>query len=300
MSHHDTRTPITAKLGLGTVQFGAPYGHHVRTHKVSQNEVFRIAEAALEHKLKIIDTASAYGDAELVVGKTFPGPFQIVTKLPPKPSSIGENEARNWVRRTLNASLRRLGRNHLYGVLVHNPDDLAGDIGKLIVRELRAQQEADRIGRIGVSVYAPEDLDRTSTVLKPSIVQCPYNYLDRRIEDSGWADRLKAQGCEIHTRSVFLQGVLLLPPQRRSPELQQFSSWLSAFDREAVKFGGDRVVAALGGAIMAPWCDAVICGVANTEQLMGLIQGVTTVTQGFQSIPTTSAPDKLIDPRLWC
>ena len=43
----------------------------------------------------------------------------------------------------------------------------------------------------------------------PDIVQTPYNFFDRRIEYSGWINKLFQKNIEIHTRSIFLQGLLL-------------------------------------------------------------------------------------------
>ena len=43
------------------------------------------------------------------------------------------------------------------------------------------------------------------------LVQLPLNILDRRLIDSDILARLKNRGVEIHVRSVFLQGLLLMP-----------------------------------------------------------------------------------------
>ena len=37
------------------------------------------------------------------------------------------------------------------------------------------------------------------------------NIIDRRLELSGWLERLSDEGVEVHARSVFLQGLLLMP-----------------------------------------------------------------------------------------
>jgi aryl-alcohol dehydrogenase-like predicted oxidoreductase len=45
----------------------------------------------------------------------------------------------------------------------------------------------------------------------PDLVQVPYNYLDRRFEAD--FESLKKAGVEIHTRSVFLQGLFFMAPE---------------------------------------------------------------------------------------
>ena len=59
------------------------------------------------------------------------------------------------------------------------------------------------------------------------IVQAPFNIIDRRIEDSRWASKLKKKKIELHTRSVFLQGLLLMNKKNR-PEY--FKNWSNLFD----------------------------------------------------------------------
>ena len=65
------------------------------------------------------------------------------------------------------------------------------------------------IKKIGISIYNPKELDLVFNILNPDIVQTPYNLFDRRIEYSGWINKLFQQNIEIHSRSVFLQGLLL-------------------------------------------------------------------------------------------
>lgn len=288
-----------AKIGLGTVQFGASYGHYVPTAQVTPDQVRRIAELARASHVHTVDTAAAYGNAEEVVGHHFPEPFRTVTKLPPIPSAISSDDAGAWVRACLDRSMHRLRREHIYGLLLHNPDDLLGEQGNAIALEMERLQDSGLVKRIGVSVYAPSDLERVTQVLKPGLVQCPYNYFDRRIEDSGWADRLKSDGCEIHTRSAFLQGVLLLEPRQRRSNLAPFSAFLSDFDQEVTFHAGNRVAAALSGPLAATWCDAVIIGAANANQFSSILRCAAITSSGFRSEPSAPSPDILIDPRLW-
>ena len=56
--------------------------------------------------------------------------------------------------------------------------------------------------------------------LRQKSIQIPVNALDRRAIHSGLLRRLKTKGVEIHARSVFLQGLLLMQPT----ELPEFFS----------------------------------------------------------------------------
>ncbi len=68
-------------------------------------------------------------------------------------------------------------------------------------------------------------------------MQLPLNALDRRPIASGVLARLKAQGSEIHARSVFLQGLLLMPPSDL-PEF--FEPVRPALARVAPRMGAAR------------------------------------------------------------
>src|SRR5690606_23722629 len=82
---------------------------------------------------------------------------------------------------------------------------------------------------VGVSIYAPAELDAIwsdSSGWKPEIIQGPYNVFDRRLETSGWLDRLADSGVRVHTRSAFLQGLLLLPADKRPIYFAPFAALL--------------------------------------------------------------------------
>ena len=59
------------KLVLGTVQFGLDYGVNNQSGQVQQSEVNKILQLAKESGIKKIDTSSAYGTSESVLGKFF-------------------------------------------------------------------------------------------------------------------------------------------------------------------------------------------------------------------------------------
>ena len=55
-----------ADLCLGTVQFGMKYGINNRQGQPSMNDSVEMIKYAVDNGVKYIDTARAYGDAELV------------------------------------------------------------------------------------------------------------------------------------------------------------------------------------------------------------------------------------------
>ena len=102
-------------------------------------------------------------------------------------------------------SLKRLGVSKLYGLLLHNSQQLLSSQGEALYQALVAIQGQGRVEKIGVSVYGPDELDAIWPSYKFDLVQAPFNILDRRLVISGWLARLGRSGTEIHVRSVFLQ-----------------------------------------------------------------------------------------------
>ena len=66
------------------------------------------------------------------------------------------------------------------------------------------------LGDINEISANPVELDKYFNYYNFEVVQFPLNIFDRRIIDSGWLDKLKKKGVELHARSIFLQGLLLL------------------------------------------------------------------------------------------
>lgn len=207
------------KIGLGTVQFGLDYGVSNSTGQVSEQEVRKILRLAWDSGIRILDTAAAYGMSEEVLGKTIEPDcqFQVVTKVPkigfpPAPDAVA-----SFIRETFEKSLRKLRRESVYALMFHNADDLLAETGKEAYATLQALKQAGLIEKIGVSAYTQAQLDAVTERFQCDLVQVPVNVLDQRLVRSGSLADLHAKGIEIHARSVFLQGLILMNPEELEP-----------------------------------------------------------------------------------
>lgn len=203
-----------ARIGLGTAQFGADYGISNRVGRPSEKEVAAIIARAVEAGVGYLDTAASYADAEILVGRHLPSGhrLRIVTKLPPIAEEVIASRHTESMLAALAASLERLGSAQVYGVLLHHARDLEKPGWRHLVDALREAQARAWTSCIGVSVYDESELALVESRFKPDLVQLPFNALDRRFAVSGWLARLKASGTEVHARSLFLQGLLLMEP----------------------------------------------------------------------------------------
>lgn len=208
------------RLALGTVQFGLDYGISNHTGEVADAELDAILALARKLGMDTLDTAQAYGKAEARLGTRPTADFRLVNKLAP-----GIQAAE--VATSVAGSLQRLARTRLDSLLLHRCQDAS----PALFEQLADFQHQGKVGKVGVSVYSPEELALWLDQGYPlELVQLPANLLDQRFLRSGWLDRLQAMGCEIHVRSLFLQGLLLMQPALRPAYFDAFSEPLARLD----------------------------------------------------------------------
>ncbi len=285
------------KIALGTVQFGLDYGVANEVGQVDQYEAKRILCLAEENGVDVLDTAIAYGASEEVLGKACVDGFRIVTKLPTL--SADQSNIDRWVRNQVKASLRRLGQKKLYGLLLHRSEDLSGSKGEQLIKALADLKNDDVVQKIGVSIYSPDELEVIYKKMKIDLVQAPLNVVDRRLQSSGWLDRLKDDGVEIHTRSAFLQGLLLME-QIKIP--QKFSRWSSLWDQwhqHLKRSGISALAASLAYPISLDRVDRVIVGVDSAEQLGEILLAAQNLADIFDTSFMRSTDLDLINPFNW-
>ena len=88
----------------------------------------------------------------------------------------------------------------------------------LCCRELSSLCDAS----VGLERRQPFGDESHCLVVGFDLVQAPVNLLDRRMVRSGWLPRLSRLDTALHVRSVFLQGLLLMPPPERP---KAFDRW---------------------------------------------------------------------------
>ena len=283
------------KLALGTVQFGLAYGL-ANAGQVPEDEAARILGSARAAGIDTLDTATAYGEAERVLGRIGTDGWRIVTKVPALPA--GTEDPRAWARSVVSQSLENLKKTQFDSVLLHRADDLFGPGGVALWAGLRDAKDAGLCMRIGVSIYSPEVLNTLPTDIHLDLVQAPFNVFDRRLEVSGWAETLAEAGTAIHLRSAFLQGLLLMPPEIRANRFRGAFPQLLLWDSHLAATGQDALSTALGYALDRPWAERVVVGVDSAAQLAGILDAARRPHAIPPNALASDDPD-LIDPSRW-
>lgn len=287
---------MNERIALGTAQFGQIYGISNQYGLVTPEEVEKVITAATEAGIKTIDTAIAYGNSEKVLGNCGVADWEIVTKLPSIPDDCDQVEA--WLFEQVEKSLDRLKVTAVYGLLLHNPQQLLGAQGRAINKALRQIQSVGYTKKIGVSIYDPNELHSILAQGQFDIVQAPLNILDRRLVESGWSLRLNELGIELHTRSVFLQGLMLMNDSLRPVK---FNRWSEIWDewRRWLKLNGlSPLQACLRYVLSIPEINRVIVGVENISQLQEILTSASGTLPQLPRWP--SVPEvELISPVHW-
>ncbi|MDR2591731.1 MAG: aldo/keto reductase [Chitinispirillales bacterium] len=247
------------KLCLGTVQFGLDYGINNARGKVPADEVSRILKFAGDSGIDMLDTAGAYGDSESVLGEAMAKigeEFRIITKYP------ANTEIRPLQR--IDASLSQLKIERIYGYLFHNYSifcerrDYIDDFVKI--------KESGKSERIGFSLYYPSEAEY---ILKNSvpcdIVQIPYSIFDQRF--AYLFPELKARGIDIHVRSIFLQGLFFMAPEKLDAGFDSVKSKLTEINRLAEAHSINIAALCLAFAHHNPDISYIVIGVDSLDNL---------------------------------
>ncbi len=257
------------RLALGSAQFGMHYGVANQAGQITLSEARKILQFASDSGINVLDTAISYGESESRLGQAGVRGFKVITKIPAIP--IGCNNIAEWASEQITASMIRLGVLSLYGILLHRSDDLLGSNGKILYETLLKFKDAGKIQKLGVSIYSPHELDNIDNLFSIQLVQAPFNILDQRLYLSGWLDKLNARDIEVHTRSVFLQGLLLMRPSERPSKFKRWSTFWSKWDRWIEQSGVTPVSACIRFTGAFPQIDKLIVGVDNISQLQEII-----------------------------
>ncbi len=210
-------------LILGTANFGMAYGGSGRTAALNLKEIEDILLTAQNQKIMYLDTAIGYGDAEQNLGKIGVSNFRVISKI----SSLRfQSDVKDYVIKSVEESCLRLGVDTLDGLLIHDPKDLTCQNREDIFSAFNRVKEQGLVGRIGASLYSPNDLQWEEFDWNIDMLQVPINIFDSRFKSADFFKEATFRGIEIHARSIFLQGQLLIEMQDLN---RYFHTWLDYF-----------------------------------------------------------------------
>lgn len=287
----------TVQIGLGTAHFGHEYGLAEHQGRTPISEVSRILERGRELGADLIDTARSYGESEQVLGSLAIGEsgYKIVTKVPAIAPGV---HARSYVRSCVDESLRALNADRLYGVLLHRADDCLIEDGAA-ASALTELRDEGIIDRVGLSVYTAAEIERALAVWKFDLIQLPLSVFDQRLLESDIVQHLIDQGVEVHVRSVFLQGSLLMAPDRLPDHLSGLAAPLARWRMELGSRGVTPLEGALGFLAARTEAARAIVGVRSVAEFEEVWEAVTNPIADLPYEDFAVHDSALVDPRQW-
>jgi aryl-alcohol dehydrogenase-like predicted oxidoreductase len=252
-----------ARLALGTVQFGMPYGISNAAGQVPEVQVKAILKAAAGAGIDMLDTAAAYGEAEAIVARVAADlgqRFLIVSKTPPGASI-------DTVMAAVRQSADLAAGSGLDTILVHHAADLAGHAGDRLWRALRDLVDQGAARRIGLSASFDDDPRGLAARFAPEVMQVPVSLFDQRLVRDGTLAELVAQGVEIHARSIFLQGLLFARENQLAGPIRHIAPALEARRRTICARGATLIEAATGYVLAQPEIGRVVVGLTGLREL---------------------------------
>jgi aryl-alcohol dehydrogenase-like predicted oxidoreductase len=274
------------KLGLGTVQFGQAYGVSNTRGQVPRAEAAAILARAAQAGIRVLDTAANYGEAESVLAALNTAPFRIVTKTIHVKNGVDAVIAR------ARQSARSLKADTL---LVHAAADLDEPALWPALQGLKAE---GLFHSIGISTYFADDPASLAARFRPDVMQLPFSLLDQRLLRDGSLARLKDIGVEIHARSLFLQGLMLMPPETLPAHLAQAAPHMRTLRRRFAQAGATPLAAALGFVLSRPEVDVGLVGVTGQDELEEILAAARSVPDlDWAACALDDA--RILTPSLW-
>lgn len=273
-----------------------------------QETVFRILDRAVCSGIDTLDTAYAYGDAEIVLGNylkendILKDKIKMISKL-----AVGVFDGRQKERwgkiavENARKSLERLGLLRLEAYLFH---DASYVFVPEAVKALHSVVEEGLAGKVGVSVYEPDEAMKALEYPEIGVIQIPYNVFDRRLDRCGFFRRAKEKGVEVYARSSLLQGLVLMDPDKGLPEKIGFAGkYIRRFRSICEEYRVPPLETAVCYAGNHEGIDCVVFGVDNERQLEEYVSMMSkTLPEGMENRLAEAfdtVEERLVNPVLW-
>ncbi|WP_103069047.1 aldo/keto reductase [Aquimarina sediminis] len=258
------------KLILGTVQLGLDYGINNQSGKPSLESAFNILETAFTSGIRILDTAEAYGNSQEVIGKfqkeNPDKKFKIITKLNGQ-HTLQTNDLLDHILENCEV----LGVSDLYGYMFHNYQSFKNNTS--FYDEILLAKTKGIIEKAGISLYTNGEIeDIISNYSDFDFIQIPFNLFDNESKRKELLEKAKDKGIEVHTRSVFLQGLFFKKstevPKKLNPLLPYLKTLKNIQEKEVLS----TEALALQYVLQKEYINYVLIGVESVEQLLNNIK----------------------------
>tara|TARA_B110000037_G_scaffold156519_1_gene176582 strand:- start:2431 stop:3291 length:861 start_codon:yes stop_codon:yes gene_type:complete len=283
------KTKLKSRLVIGSANFTKKYG--ADSIKINHKEKKKILNLAQKNGIYKIDTAKSYL-VDKNIFKNIDKKFRFFTKVIPDSRWI----SLEYCQKQLEDHFKIFNNHKVETLLFHDIKPLLIKNGSEIFKNLELLKKKKYFQKIGLSIYNTNYLDKIVSNYNFDVIQCPYNVLDKRILTTGWFEKLKGLGIEIHIRSIFLQGLLV---NKNVYNKNYFKNWKNFFFEWFKNLENNNITPidyCLSDLLNYDF-DKIIIGINNSKNLKEIINFKT--IDKNKMINFKISDTKLIDPRNW-
>lgn len=288
---------MISKISIGTAQFGLDYGISNQRGKVSFSDAENIIELAYSRGIDKLDTASAYGKSEKVLGEIGVKNFKITSKIPTIPSDA--KNINDFLFRTTERSLADLKIDKFKCILVHDCNQFfQKKYHDEYIKALIDLKRSNLTTKIGLSVYDPLDDSIMEVINHIDVIQSSFNIFDQRLNQKDLISTLNANNIEVQARSIFLQGLLLINHRMIPKKFQKWKNIFNDYHSWLDKNNYSALSACLNFVINSKNINEVIIGIDTPQQFIEIIESL---SSEIINIPKNLECDDhmLINPSYW-
>ena len=282
---------------LGSAQFGLNYGISNKNGKVELIEIEKILETAKLSGIDTIDTAMVYGDSEKKLGSIGVNKWKIISKIPSN-DITDKFEFDNFLEKNVEKTLKNLKLDSIHCLLVHDTSKLIEINQIFAIESIQRLKDRKLIKHFGFSISSEDELDFILKAHQPDIIQLPTNIFDRRFLKDKYIHKIKKKKIDIHSRSIFLQGLLLLK-NKKIPKY--FDQWIKHFN-ELENFTYNNKISKLQACIYfinkCKEVNNVVIGVEKNFQLIEILKELNT-DKDYDFPQFDIIDDKILNPSNW-
>lgn len=295
-----------SKITLGTAQLGSKYGIANFSGIPNPELIRKIMFSALNLGITSFDTAPGYGNSEKILGDFIQNQLKnivIITKIPKIEFSGNDNDDYSKIKQSIISSKDRLGLSKIPVCLLHHAPDMDYKNG-IIVEHLQKLKNEQHVDLVGVSTYTLDEVQRFLEIEEFDVIEIPLNIFDNKLLKNGILQKLAEKQKIILARSIYLQGLFFLDPDRLPPSMKLAKMPLEKLNNISLEFGRSIQELAFLFVRDVPEISSLIIGVETDIQLKKNIELLNSpplsddikkeILREFDNLP-----EALINPSMW-
>lgn len=281
---------IKKKLILGLTQFGMNYGV-MNTFKDNKDVLLsKVLKICKKDKIEYLYTSTYYGNANKLLAKKKLKKFKIIIKF----------KYKDFLKKNLNFAISKIQKKlkiKNFTLMIDGFENLNKNIRENVYKKILYLKKNKIIKKFGFSIYYFKNVKNICRNYKPDIIQCPYNLIDRRLENNNLLKFFHQNKIQVDVRSIFLQGILLSNTKKIPAKFKIWKKLFKKFENWSMKNKINKINACVSFIFKNKHISRALIGVDNLEQFKEILSLKLHKNIKFPNL--RSNDQNLINPSKW-